>query len=66
MFKIKKYLIYTKIQNRMIKTIIITVKNEETIMAITIIKTTITTVIKKIIILKMMILRITFCNHIEI
>ena len=50
----------------MIKTIIITVKNEETIMAITIIKTTITTVIKKIIILKMMILRITFCNHIEI
>ena len=65
MFKIKKYLIYTKIQNRMIKSIIITVKNEETIIARKIIKYIIT-VIKKIIIIIMMILRITFCNHTEI
>ena len=50
----------------MIKTIIIKVKNEEIIMAITMLKIITTTAIKKITITIMMIMRIIFCKYKEV
>ena len=50
----------------MIKTIIIKVKNEEIIMEITMLKIITTTVIKKITIIIMMIMRIIFCKYKEV
>ena len=68
MFKILKYLIYTKMFEKMIETRIIRVKrieNQEKIMARRMIKAIVTTTIMTVIIIIVMIMRIKIGNRIK-